>query len=259
MTNPLKIIVLTDLHICAPGEAIIGLDPTARLLAVLTQALTEHPDAAEIIFTGDLTHYGRPEDYTALISALPANSPPIHLMLGNHDRRAPFLAAFPDAPTTPQGHVQQHIDLPGWRLILLDTLDDPQTGTEHSGLLCDARLRWLDHALATAGPRKTIVFAHHPPFDTGFDGMDAIKLRDGPELMARLAAAGVHLLVCGHIHRTIFSVTGGVACAVFKSPCHQMPLALGPASIHLSVDEPGAYGLLLLREDGVVVHSQDVF
>jgi len=259
MTTPLKIIVLTDLHICAPGETIIDLDPTARLKAVLTRALTEHPDAAEIVFTGDLTHYGRPEDYTALISALPANTPPIHLMLGNHDRRAPFLAAFPDAPTTPQGHVQQHIDLPGWRLILLDTLDDPQTGTEHSGLLCDARLGWLDHALATAGPRKTIVFAHHPPFDTGFDGMDAIKLRDGPELMARLAAAGVHLLVCGHIHRTIFTTAGGTPSVVFKSPCHQMPLALGPASIHLSVDEPGAYGLLLLGEDSVIVHSQDVF
>ncbi len=257
MTSPIKIIVLTDLHICAPGETIIDLDPTARFTAVLTQALTEHPDAAHIILTGDLTHHGRPEEYAALKAALPDTAPPIHLMLGNHDRRAPFRATFPNTPTTPEDHIQHAIDLPGWRLILLDTLDDPQHGTAHSGHLCDARLGWLDKALDT--DRKTIVFAHHPPFDTGFDGMDEIKLRNAPDLARRLGAAQTHLLVCGHIHRTIFATACGIPSVVFKSPCHQMPLALGQASIHLSTDEPGAYGLLLLGDDAVIVHSQDIF
>lgn len=257
MTAPLKIIVLTDLHICAPGETIINLNPTARFQAVLAQALADHTDAAEIVITGDLTHHGRPDEYATLRAALPQNCPPIRWMLGNHDRRAPFLAAFPDTPTTPDGHVQQIIDLHGWRLILLDTLDDPLTGRAHSGHLCPARLAWLDDALAT--DRRTIVFAHHPPHPTGFDGMDEIGLRNGAALSQRLTEAATSLLVCGHIHRTLFAVTDGLAWTVFKSPCHQMPLALGPASIHLSVDEPGAYGLLLLGKDGVIVHSQDVF
>ena len=259
MTQPQKIIVLTDLHIRADQQPIIGLNPTERLRAVLGAALDDHPDAAEIIAMGDLTHEGTPADFEALKDALPSSSPPIRWMVGNHDRRAAFLDAFPDAVTDENGFVQQVIDLPGWRLILLDTLDDPLTGAEHSGFMCNARLAWLDHALDRAGDRKTVVFAHHPPFDTGFDGMDGIKLRNGAELTKCLAASKTELLVCGHVHRTIFTTAGGVPSVVFKSPCHQMPLALGPASIHLSVDEPGAYGLILLGETDAIVHTQDVF
>ena len=36
-----------------------------------------------------------------------------------------------------------------------------------------------------------------------------------------------------------------------------MPMALAEASSHLSIDEPGAYGLLLLSGDGVIVHTED--
>lgn len=45
---------------------------------------------------------------------------------------------------------------------------------------------------------------------------------------------------------------------MFKSPCHQAPLDLIRADSSLSIDEPGAYGLLLLARDGVIAHSEDV-
>ena len=41
-----KIVIVTDLHITAPDETIIGLDPSARLNAVLDHAAKHHADAS---------------------------------------------------------------------------------------------------------------------------------------------------------------------------------------------------------------------
>lgn len=254
-----KVLVFTDLHITQPGRTIIGLDPAARFRAGLAHALARHGDAAAIIVTGDLAHGGQPEEYRRLHGMLADCPLPVHLMLGNHDRRAAFLAAFPATPQTASGHVQRVVDLPDHRLILLDSLEDPAPPERpHAGRLCAARLAWLDEALAGSDGRAVLVFVHHPPFCTGFEGMDAIRLLDDAALLTRLAAAPqVQLLVAGHVHRTISGRARGVSVATFKSPCHQQPMELGPGDTTASVAEPGAYGLLLLGPDGVIVHSED--
>ena len=36
-----------------------------------------------------------------------------------------------------------------------------------------------------------------------------------------------------------------------------MPMALGSEDHHISVDEPGAYGIMISTEDGIVVHTED--
>jgi 3',5'-cyclic AMP phosphodiesterase CpdA len=119
-------------------------------------------------------------------------------------------------------------------------------------------MAWLDAALASAGDRRVIVFTHHPPIDTGFGGMDRIGLRNRDALMACLHRHGnVAQVVSGHIHRTIQGSAGGIPVAILKSPCHQMPMTLGDHDPSLSIDEPGAYGLLLLTDAGMVVHTED--
>ncbi|WP_306154583.1 phosphodiesterase [Roseovarius sp. MMSF_3281] len=253
----IKILVFTDLPLLPQGEKMIGLDPAARLSQGLAHATQRHPDAAHIILAGDLTHNGTPEEYARLHSILDNCSIPTALMVGNHDRRAPMLQAFPETPTTPQGHVQQVIDLESHRLILLDTLNEKAADT-HSGLLCQDRLAWLDAQLSEAAQTPCILFTHHPVFATGFKGMDWIGLKSIPELSALLARHdNVVQVISGHIHRTIQGAINGIPAAVFKSPCHQMPMALGFQDPRLSVAEPGAYGIVLLGDDGVVVHTED--
>jgi len=252
-----KILVFTDTHIVPEGETIIGLDPLARFTQGLAHALDTHPDTARVVLCGDLAHNAAPPEYARLRAALDTCPLPVSLMLGNHDRRAPFLAAFPEAARTASGHIQHLTDLPGYRLVCLDTLNEATPDT-HSGVLCTARLDWLDTALAGAGARRVIVFTHHPPIDTGLKGMDWIGLKNRHALAERLAAAGnVVQIVSGHIHRTIQGSAGGIPVAILKSPCHQMPMALGYQDPGLSIDEPGAYGLLLLTDDGVIVHTED--
>ena len=255
-----KLLVITDLHICTPGETIIGLDPTLRFRQVLDAALTTHPDAAALILMGDLTHRGLPAEYAALAAVLADVAIPVIPMLGNHDRRDAFLAAFPDAPRTAHGHIQSLLDLGDHRIITLDSLDGPPyRAGHHSGRLCPERLGFLTDALAGAQDKGALVFVHHPPFDTGIAGMDAIKLADGADLLALLRDHPRVHLVCGHIHRTISGSTVGVPWTIFKSPCHQGVIDLTDTNSSLSVDEPGAYGLILLTDDGIVAHSEDVF
>ena len=65
-------------------------------------------------------------------------------------------------------------------------------------------------------------------------------------------------IVAGHIHRTISGCCRGKAFAVFKSPCHQLPLDLESPDCTLSTPEPGAYGILLLQNpDHVICHTED--
>ena len=254
-----KILFVSDPHICRPGQKIIGLDPSARLAQVLEAAMKAHSDAAALILLGDLTHRGDPEEYRELDRILAQVTVPVIPMLGNHDRRDAFLSQFPNAPKTPSGHVQQWCDIGDHRIITMDSLDGPPYPTgHHAGVLCPARLAFLEDALSGREGRHAIVCIHHPPFQTGVVGMDLIKLRNGPEVLNLLARHGNLHLVCGHLHQTISGNSRGVPWTVFKSPCHQGVIELTRKSSSMSTNEAGAYGLGLLAEDGLIIHSADV-
>lgn len=252
-----KLLVMTDIHITPPGEAIIGLDPLARLKEALAHAAKHHPDAARLMITGDLTHYGDAAAYDLLRAALEGLPWPVSLMIGNHDTREAFRQAFPMVPVTAEGFVQSVIDLPEVRLITLDTYDDTPK-VPHAGYLCEARLDWLERQLQEAGDKPSVLFLHHPPFDTGFDGMDAIGLTNADAFLDRIAPYNVAHIFAGHIHRTITATIAGQHVTVYKSTCHQMPMCLGAEGSDLSVPEPGAYGIVLLRPKGqVIAHFED--
>ena len=254
-----KILFISDPHICAPGEKIIGLDPSLRLRVVLEAATTAHPDAQALVLLGDLTHHGRADEYQELHRILDDFTVPVIPMIGNHDRRNAFQARFPDAPRTASGHVQQWRDFGRHRIITMDSLDGPPYPMgHHAGLLCPERMSFLDEALETRAGRHAIVCIHHPPFQTGVVGMDRIKLANGPAVLDLLAGHGNLHLICGHLHQTISGQTRGVPWTVFKSPCHQGVVELVNPTSSLSTDEAGAYGLALLHPEGVIIHNVDV-
>lgn len=253
-----KILVLTDLHFLPPGGRIGHLDPDARFRAVLAHALQHHPDAERVVLMGDLTHHGAPDEYAQLRAALAPCPIPVHMTLGNHDRRGPFEAAMPQVARDADGYAQEVIDSGDTRLILLDTLDEGGP-VAHAGALGPARLAFLEAALDGAQGRRAVVFMHHPPMDVGFDAMDAIGLRDRDAFVEVLARHGnVCQILAGHVHRSIWASAGGVPVCVLKSPCHQSPLMVAGMDAHASVDEPGAYGIVYLHEGGVIVHTEDV-
>ncbi|MEM9247521.1 MAG: metallophosphoesterase, partial [Pseudomonadota bacterium] len=218
-----KILVATDLHLLPSGETLIGLDPAARLGAVLSDAVAHHPDAERLVLLGDLTHHGTPEEYGRLTPLLRDLPWPVSFLIGNHDDRRAFKAAVPEAPVDDNGFVQSIVDFDDLRLVTLDT-HDPDARPLHSGRLCAQRLHWLDWALATAGARPCLVFMHHPPIEVGMTGMDRIALQDAGTVRQRLKDAGVRHAFAGHIHRTITATVDDLSVTIFRSPCHQMPM-----------------------------------
>ncbi len=253
-----KVLVFSDLHM-VPGECAEGPDPDARLAAALAHAARFNGESDLAVFCGDLAHDGDVASYTRLRARLARSGFRQALLLGNHDNRENFRAVFGEAGLDADGFVQGVADLPEARLIWLDTLAGPPYvhPEGHAGLLCAQRLAWLDARLAEAD-RPAIVFMHHPPHDTGFRAMDAIKLRDGAAFHDLIARHGtVRHIVCGHVHRTISGSHRGVPFSVFKGMLGQMPLVFDATDVHIAVDEPPAYGILLIGTEGVVVHSED--
>lgn len=256
-----KIIVFTDPHMLPEGGRIIGLDPYARLLKGIRHVNSRHPDATRVILTGDLADDGSEASYRRLRSLLSKLRVPYSLTVGNHDFRPAFQRAFPDAPADPHGFVQTMIDIDArYRLVLLDTLNGPPRRgvAPHAGYLCTRRLDWLERQLASAGRRRVVLFMHHPPHDTGFPGMDAIRLDNAGVFYRLLARQGnVRHIFSGHVHRTIAGSAHGIPFSIFKSTVHQQPMDLASDDSSLSVDEPAAYGIVLLRRDAILVHTED--
>ena len=252
-----KVLVMTDIHITKEGRKIIGLDPMERFKEALDHAIGNHPDAACLVITGDLTHHGIRDQYQRLKAVLDEVPIPVHLTLGNHDFRDKFLETFPDNPQDPNGFIQQVVPVGDYRLILLDT-HDPKVEPFHGGHLCETRLGWLRDQLEGQANGSCIVMLHHPPFETGFPGMDIIGLSNRDALNQIMAdSPAVAMSVSGHIHRTIWGIAGGKPSANLKSTCHQMPLELVDEDSSLSINEPGSYGVMLLGKDGIVLINED--
>ena len=252
-----KIITLTDIHIRSEGETLIGIDPTERLDLAIDHINRTQSDAQMVIVTGDLTHTADAQSYARLKDSFSRLKLPVKLLIGNHDEREPFLAAFPQTPVDANGFVQFAFDLAGWRLIGLDPLNGPPYiyPERHAGFLCEKRLAFLDAAISGAEGRPVMIFMHHPPFDTGFPGMDRIKLNNHESFHRIVAGRNVRQIICGHIHRSISVSWKGIPATVFKSLVDQMPFDLVSVDSSLAVAEPPAYGVLLLDADTVICHS----
>ncbi len=223
---------ISDLHIVAPGQLLLGRIDTARFLARCVDrlaALTPRPDA--VIVTGDLVDRGTVDEYEHLRALLAPLPMPVYLMLGNHDDRAAFRAVFGAAPylrdATP--FVQYRVDLGALRVLALDTNDPGQPG----GRLCADRRAWLAHELEAARDRPVVIAMHHPPFATGIGFMDGFGLdRDDAAALATIVAAhgNVERVICGHLHRQIHARFAGTIATTAPSCGHAVALDVAPPS-----------------------------
>lgn len=245
----MKLILVSDTHLVAPGERLFGLDPLANVEACIESINRDHADADLVVFAGDLTDAGAAAAYEALAVRIGALVPPWRMTMGNHDDRSAFLAAFPDAPAE-NGFVQSSADFGATRVILLDTLWPGQV----AGRLCEARLAWLDRELA--GARDALVVVHHPPLAIGIPSLDETRLSDADALLAILRRHGnVRHLFAGHVHRLSHGHWHGIPCTTLRGTNHQSALKFsGPHEV--SFESP-AYAIVVAAPDGFAVHFQE--
>ncbi|MFQ5957958.1 MAG: phosphodiesterase [Alphaproteobacteria bacterium] len=250
----LRIAHLTDPHVTAPQHLLCGLH-TPSLLRRALAAVEARPagfyDA--VVITGDLTHQGEPAAYEELARCLEGVAPPVYLIIGNHDDREAFRAVFGGEPRYVAGDFVQYAvdDFASHRLVFLDT----SVSGSARGLLCQARLGWLDEVLGERPETPTLVFLHHPPFTTHIPPLDAIGL-DGIEGLARVIArhSQVLSLHAGHVHRPIYGRLGRTPVTAVTSTCHQTVLDLETPELVVTY-EPPSFGLILAEAEDVLCHT----
>jgi 3',5'-cyclic AMP phosphodiesterase CpdA len=241
---------ITDLHIREPGQLAYGRLDTAPYLRAAMRTLGElrqRPHA--VVLTGDLVDKGSAAEYrhlAELIAPAAELGLPVYLMPGNHDDRDQLRRAFPGHGYLGEDEFLQYtvdIGAPGGLcLVALDTVDAGASW----GRLCAKRLQWLETTLGALRGRAVVVAMHHPPFETLIGHMDEIGLVQGAGELSEILAAHaraqgvVERVVCGHLHRSIFTAFAGTVASTAPSPAHQVCLDLAPdAASAWTLEPPG--------------------
>jgi 3',5'-cyclic-AMP phosphodiesterase len=248
---------ISDLHV-NDGDALVArlVDANATLGAAIDFLNELTPRPVAVVATGDLTDNGLPSEYEALRALLARCDLPVYLTPGNHDEPQPLLDAFPEHGYLPRrgGPLHYAIDDHPVRLVGVDTTHPGY----HDGELGDDELAWLDETLAARPGTPTLVFMHHPPFDTGVWWMDCVGLseehRRGFEAVIRRHPQ-VQRVVAGHVHRPVQTVWGSTIVSVAPSTAHQVGLDLLAGGAMRLTGEPPMITLLDWTDARVVTHT----
>jgi 3',5'-cyclic AMP phosphodiesterase CpdA len=252
----LKIIQITDTHLVQSGRVVNGVDPETQLRRAVDHVLAHHGDADLLVITGDLCNDGEPDAYALLRDILEPVPFPVRLMLGNHDRRPPFVAAFPDHPRDENGYIQSWLDTDFGRLLFLDSHEAEVIG----GIYGEDRLAWLDGALEGAGALPVTVFIHHPPVYDGIGHFQEIGLHDDGAILRRLAAhaPGVRHIVFGHIHIPLAGTSPeGIAFSSAQACSHRFITDLEARDPWWTGGNP-CYRILMIDRHGFRAYGAEV-
>ncbi|MBV9655099.1 MAG: phosphodiesterase [Acetobacteraceae bacterium] len=247
---------LSDLHVCPPGHTVfqtVDTNAVSERAFKAVAAFDPVPDA--IVITGDLTEDGKDEEYRLFRQLLRRHfAGPVYVIPGNHDDRGRLREHLSDMlGSIPDGEYIQYVveGLP-IRLVMLDTL---VSGAAH-GALCEERLRFLDEALAAEPRRPTMIAMHHPPFMSGIEHMDRIRLVNS-EAFAAVVARHPHVerIICGHHHRPVFTRVAGAVASIGPPIAQPIDLDLRPRVNGALVLEPPAFHVHRWTPDsGFVTH-----
>ena len=186
---------LSDTHFGGPPRA------RQRVEQVLDHLLAMEVAPDLLVVTGDIADHGEPGEYAEAREVLDRWPGPRLLGTGNHDVRVPFARGLLDRDVHRNDRLDQVLDLPKARFLMLDSLVSATPGEriDHGELSADS-LAWLADRLAE-DTRPTFVCLHHPPVRIGIRLMDPIRLRDA-EALAAIVEQHPHFAgtLVGHAH-----------------------------------------------------------
>ena len=244
---------ISDLHVAPDDSYMRTFVDSNMLLARAVEYLntmTPRPDV--VLATGDLTDHGTADEYLMLGEILAALEVPLFLVPGNHDEPEVLRAVLGTPPYVTGPTFDYAVEDYPVRLVAVDST----TPGRHDGELDPAQLLALDARLREQPDRPTLLFMHHPPFETGIWWMDCIGLtgaRDFEAIVRRNPQ--VRQIVAGHVHRPVATVWGSALVTTAPSTCHQTAVALHEDCPPRITTEPPMLALHQWTGDGFVSHA----
>ncbi|ARE39027.1 3',5'-cyclic-nucleotide phosphodiesterase [Rhodovulum sp. P5] len=250
MSDRLKLIVLSDLHLVPEGQLSHGLDTADRLRAGIAAINARHGDADCVVLAGDLADLGERAAYERLRDLLADLTVPSVVTIGNHDDRAAFLEVFGQDAAAATGFVDAVRDIRGQRLIVLDS----EGGKDGAGRLEPIQLNWLRDRLAEAADRPVIVILHHHanPLSTA---VDRIILENAKALVDVLKThPDIRQVIAGHVHYTSTALWHGVPFTTLAGSHYNVTIPLAPGVAVHRLDGPAQMAVVLSDADQTLVH-----
>ncbi|KCB48472.1 putative 3',5'-cyclic-nucleotide phosphodiesterase [Bordetella hinzii 1277] len=189
---PALLVQLTDSHLMEDPEALmLGVNTDASLRAVLDLVRRQEARPDLMLLTGDLSQDGSPAAYQRLRAHLRDATHPVRCLPGNHDAPQVLRQGLGD-------WVQPVHDLPGWRVIMLDST----VAGQDLGRIGPAQFDLLDQALRDAGERHVLVALHHNLARVDGNWHDPMMVDNAAAVFARLSShPRARIALWGHIHQ----------------------------------------------------------
>jgi 3',5'-cyclic AMP phosphodiesterase CpdA len=227
---------ITDAHVGVGADFDAAADALGKAVAAIGEL---EPAPVAVLFTGDITANGLPEEYERARELLAPLEMPVHPLMGNHDNREAFRDGFGDHPGVAAAgeFIQYTATCDGVEVIVCDTHDPDWYG----GRLGPERLGWVEAELERTAGSPTILALHHPPILVGIHEFDAeIPLAPEDREALRGLPRRPDLIVAGHIHLSVHGTLGPTPVFVSPSVDLQAAFDLTPgAEVRLVPDPPG--------------------
>jgi len=226
MSDTLKFVVMSDLHLVGEGALSMGLDTAERLEQAVACVNARYADADFCVLAGDLADLGQEAAYHRLQRITKGIAIPTYITLGNHDDRPTFLNVFGVDMAAETGKVDHVIDAKGYRIIVLDSSEPGRV----DGVLTAVQMDWLRARLAEAGDRPVIVVLHHNANALHIEADNIKLLDDAPFIAALKTHRDIRQVIAGHVHLTSAAIYHGLPFTT---------MAGGHYSVSFNADQPG--------------------
>lgn len=241
----LRVLQITDTHLCSGNARLAGVDTQASCDAVVAAVREREPATDLFLLTGDLVHDEGGDSLAAYRDArrrLEALGGPGLVTPGNHDDPHLLEQVFGDGMLRWDN---QRV-LGNWLFLVLDSAVSGQTW----GHLSRSQLQWLDECLGLYPESHVLVAMHHQPVAIGCQWIDCIGLNNAPDLFHVLDRhRNVRVVLWGHVHQEYDAWRHGVRLLASPSTCVQF----APGCDDFAIDpRPPGYRWLELGADGAV-------
>lgn len=237
----IHILQLSDTHLFADTQGkLYNINTKDNLHKVISHVQKTIDQIDVVMLTGDLVHDETREGYELLKSMLTALDAPTYFLPGNHDDPAIMSEVLGNCA---YGEILS-IDAGAWSLVLLDSSVKDRV----EGELSEHTLQQLKGFLEQSQAKPVLVALHHHIIDVESPWLDALNLRNHPELTALLENfSNVKVVVNGHVHQEIDTEQNGIRYLGTPATCFQFAIKSANGGID---DRPPAYRHIALNDDG---------